>query len=96
MYQGIVGRMTEILVRRREPRLFADEQVILLVGVEARPAVARVMDRSVSGLRITHKVPLGEGNRIQVLTPTGVWRARVVWTTEEEGMWVSGLQLAKD
>ena len=92
---GIVERVTEMLDRRKDARLFGNQEVILLVPGDATPQVARVADRSAGGLRITHKVHLDEGTEIRVLTPCGNTSARVVWTSEESGKLVSGLRLAK-
>jgi hypothetical protein len=96
MNLGIVERVAEMLDLRKEPRLFADDQVILLIGGEGKPEVARVIDRSAGGMRVTHKVYLDGGADIQVLTPVATARAHVAWTTEEAGVFISGLRLAND
>ena len=92
---AIMGRVAEMFDRRKELRSFADEEVILLVGGEAKPELARVTDRSAGGMRITHKVHLDEGAVIHVLTPASNTRVRVMWTSEEGGMFISGLQITK-
>jgi PilZ domain len=77
--------------RRKEPRFFADEEVILVTNDETH--VARVTDRSSRGLGVMHTCRLRLGDEIQILTPSDTLTAQVVWSKDDDGTYRSGLQI---
>ena len=90
----ITRRVQEFVNRRKEPRFFADDEVILVVGQDTH--VARLTDRSRCGMGIVHTRALRVGDVLNLITPSETLAARVVWSNEDDGTYRSGLMIDRE
>jgi hypothetical protein len=92
--ETVLKQSLEQIERRREPRTFADREVIVqMVTEEYRTGSATALDWSPNGLRVRHSLPLKSGQRVKVITPDWVLPMRVVWVGNIDGTLEAGLAL---
>ena len=78
---------------RREPRVAVDRQVQLSCVGDRKIMAATMLDWSINGFRVKHRLPLRSGDNVLVITKTATLTTRVVWTRKTERECEAGLSL---